>query len=104
MDLKDVRLEHFAALVGETFRIELDEATAVGLELAEATKAAGDRSDSAFSVVFKGPRERRLEQRIYDVQHAGLGTLSIFLVPIAERPDGYLYEAIFTRLEEEPTP
>ncbi len=104
MDLKDVRLEHFAGLLGETFRVEVDGAAAVNLELTEATKAGGDRPDNAFSVVFKGPRERRLEQQIYDVEHGALGALSIFLVPIAERPDGYLYEAIFTRLEEEPTP
>ncbi len=103
MDLKDVRLEHFAGLVGETFRIELDTATAVNLELTEAAQAGGGRPDGAFSVVFKGPRDPRLDQRIYDLEHGGLGTLPLFLVPIAERPDGYLYEAVFTRLEE-PTP
>lgn len=104
MDLQDVRLEHFAGLVGETFRIALDDDAALKLVLTETTKTGGDRPDNAFSVVFKGPRDRPLGQRIYDVAHATLGTLPIFLVPIAEQPDGYLYEAVFTRLEEEPTP
>jgi hypothetical protein len=35
------------------------------------------------------------------MEHDALGRLSIFLVPIAERKEGFLYQAVFTRLDEE---
>lgn len=103
MDLKDLRLEHFAGLVGEIFRAQLDDENLVELELTEAKPAAGE-ADNAFSIVFKGSLDTYLEQRIYDLEHGELGKISIFLVPIGRGKDGFLYEAVFTRLEEEATP
>ena len=104
MDLKDLRLEHFAGLVGEIFRAQLDGENVVELELTEAKPAAGERAGSAFSIVFTGSLDTYLEQRIYDLEHGELGKISIFLVPIGRGKDGFLYEAVFTRLEEEATP
>jgi hypothetical protein len=101
MDLKDVRLEHFAGLVGQTFAVELEGDQTVDLELAEAEPAAGDRPDNAFSLIFRGPVDPCLTQQTYNLRHADLGTLPIFLVPIGRRRDGMSYEAVFTRLEDE---
>jgi hypothetical protein len=101
MDLKDVRHEHFAKLVGETFRAVVGEQDVVELELTEAEKVSGERPDNAHSIVFKGPLDEFLEQRTYDVEHDALGCLSIFLVPIAQKKDGFLYQAVFTRFDEE---
>jgi hypothetical protein len=101
MDLKDVRHEHFAKLVGERFRVPLGADGEVELELTEAEKLSGERPDNAYSIVFRGPLDAFLEQRTYDMEHDALGRLSIFLVPIAERKEGFLYQAVFTRLDEE---
>ena len=101
MDLRDVRLEHFAGLVGQTFAVKLEADQTMGLELAEAERAAGDRPDNAFSLIFRGPADPILPQQTYNLHHAELGTLSIFLVPIGRRRDGMSYEAVFTRLEDE---
>lgn len=100
MDLKHLTLEHFAALVGATFRADLGEQGAVELELTRAEKAKGeDRPDHAFSVVFRGPPEPFLPQGMRDMKHDDLGSHPIFLVPIARDEDGFLYEAVFTRLD-----
>lgn len=101
MELADLRYEHFTERVGHRFRTVLGGET-VELEVMEAEKAAGQRADNAFSVVFRGPHEPRLMQRMYDIEHPDLGVLSLFLVPVGHLKDGMLYEAVFTRLEPEP--
>ena len=71
---------------------------AVALELVEVVAAgsqAPGRPRRAFSVVFRGPRRPFLRQGIYRLEHALMGTLDIFLVPITPDPQGPLYEAVF---------
>lgn len=101
MDLRELDHADFAARLGETFRVDFGDDGVVELELTEAEKAAGEgRPDNAFSIVFRGPPDRFLAQGIYDLEHEALGTLPIFLVPIQETEKGFLYEAVFTRLEK----
>jgi len=49
-----------------------------------------------FSIVFRGPRNVVLPQRIYEVEHDTIGAFPLFLVPIGPDQEGMLYEAIFT--------
>lgn len=47
-----------------------------------------------FALTFVG--EPGLAQAIYELDHASLGRLDLFLVPIGPAPDGrVLYEAVF---------
>jgi hypothetical protein len=50
-----------------------------------------------FSVYFRGPRNPLLPQQIYRLEHAEMGTLELFLVPIGPDPKGggMNYEAVF---------
>ena len=57
-------------------------------------RAAGLERDP-FRLVFLGPADPVLPQRTYRLEHEGLGTLEIFLVPIAQDARGTSYEAIF---------
>lgn len=50
----------------------------------------------AFSLLFTGPVEPPLEQRLYTLHHAVLGELLLFLVPIAQDATARTYEAVFT--------
>ena len=45
--------------------------------------------------VFTGEHEGVAQQRIYEVTHAKLGGLKIFLVPIGRTTEGVVWEAIF---------
>jgi Domain of unknown function (DUF6916) len=69
-----------------------------GLRLVEAqatgVRAAGMARDP-FRLVFLGPADPILPQRTYRLRHEALGTLDIFLVPIARDASGTTYEAIF---------
>jgi hypothetical protein len=87
-----------------SFPVDLGSAEVIDLELIEAQAIGeGRRSDSAgirrqpFSLIFRGPRDPMLTQRIHAIEHPTLGTLAIFLVPIMPEGDltGLRYQAIF---------
>jgi hypothetical protein len=95
----------FAGRVGERFRLDLDGAGTLELELVEFTdlspRSAGPRRPdgtrrSPFSLEFRGPRDPVLPQRIYRLEHEALGGFDLFLVPVGRDQAGTRYEAIFT--------
>ena len=86
--------------VGGAFRLSTPDGTALTLTLDEArslaspgTRAEGDRRKrEPFRLLFRGPSLPILPQRIYPLEHAALGRLELFIVPIGPGQ----YEAIFT--------
>ena len=95
--LETLTFGDFSGRVGEEFR--LGEAGVAGLTLVEVTdlarpEAPGPRR-SPFSLVFRGPMKPVLAQRTYALEHASLGRLEIFIVPIGPDASGMRYEAIF---------
>ncbi len=89
----------FADHVGEEF--DVPDAGLV-VELAEATESAepggvgpDGRTRNQFSLVFTGPLETRLSQGTARLEHAELGELHLFLVPLGPRGDVMQYEAAF---------
>jgi hypothetical protein len=86
-------IDDFRPLLNDHFRIAPDGAEAFEVELVEVTEIPREPGGRVpFSLVFQGGPNPPLEQRIYRVEHDGLGELEIFLVPIAVDR----YEAIFT--------
>lgn len=100
MDVGALRHEDFATRIGQPFEVTLEEGTAITLELVEARRAPEERPDHAHFVEWKGPLEHPLEQRIYELRHEELGTLPLFLVPVNRVGDGFVYEAVFTRVDD----
>jgi len=90
----------FAGRLGEQFRIGgEDEGTSTDAELIEANQLGGPPPGGGrapFSLVFLATSDEVLPQRIYRVDHAELGALDIFLVPIGADAAGVRYEAVFT--------
>jgi Domain of unknown function (DUF6916) len=93
-----VKLDTFAPHVGTNFRLEGNDG-ALELTLTEATpggiKDTRRGARAPFSLTFRGPAQPVLPQRIYRLDHAALGGLDIFLVPIGADPEGVTYEAVF---------
>jgi hypothetical protein len=92
----------FAPLVGRRFRLHVNAASTVEVELIETLPlpvrpGRGGQAPKRvpFSLVFRGPRQFVLPQRIYPVEQAALGTAGMFLVPIGPDDVGQRYEAIF---------
>ena len=96
--------EEFARHVGSVFRALAEDGAGVELELAEVEILPGqrhgsgqDQAGSAFSLIFQGPATAILRQRTYAMQHPGIGTLGIFIVPLGPHPQSkqMRYQAIF---------
>lgn len=94
--LEDLTKESFQPLVGDTFRLVSHEPP-LELKLAEieARWGRGPKREP-FSLLFLGPAEPLLPQRIYRLEHRSLGALDIFLVPVGRDGAAARYEAAFT--------
>ena len=92
--------EFFAENVNTTFRVRLDSAQSLEVELVEmnSNDQLQQKGVENFSVVFRGPRELFLPQRTYRMEHERAGEFDIFIVPIRGDTAGYYYEAVFNRL------
>jgi hypothetical protein len=94
--------DQFSGRVGEAFDISVDGGPTIRTELVETVESseAGGRGPEGqqrlqFSLVFRGPPEPRLPQAIYGLDHAELGHLDLFLVPIGPDGEGMRYQAAF---------
>jgi hypothetical protein len=99
--LEEFTVATFSDRLGETFRIRVDDDSALDVELASATLAPtrpneAPRGRAPFSVVFLGPLEPVLPQRIYPFEHETLGAFDLFIVPIGPAESRMQYEAVFS--------
>ncbi|MCL1588453.1 MAG: hypothetical protein M3092_08540 [Actinomycetia bacterium] len=100
MDLADIVRNDLDAVVGDSFTVSGE--PPFDLVLLEASYLqsgpAGVDESRSFSVLFRGPADPALVQATYALDHAELGGLTLFLVPIAADDTGRTYEAVFNRL------
>ncbi len=96
MDLGELTLETFEPYVGDAFTIAAEPAS-IDLVL-DAAAALGEwpGGRQPFDLRFRGPHEPMLAQAIYRLEHASLGALEIFIVPIGRDAESTTYQAIFT--------
>ena len=101
--LDRLTVDDFAPIIGDSFALGGDGGDTFDLELTEAstmdpghpaTDPEGRRTP--FSLIFRGPPDPVLPQRIYRVEHAEVGPLEIFIVPVGRDESGTRYQAIFT--------
>jgi len=100
LDLATATAELFAPHVGEPFAVRADGQPELSVELvlAEARRLrdAGGEGRAPFSLTFTGPPEPLLAQQIVPLEHAALGRVDLFLVPLARDAGGARYEAVFS--------
>lgn len=95
--LETFTIDTFTPHIGTQFRVR-DEGLHIALELIEVNPYA-ERPTSGripFSIVFRGPGQPILPQRIYTLEHAAIGNFGLFVVPIGPDERGMRYEAVFT--------
>lgn len=92
----------FAPYLNQEFRIHLDSSRMLEAELVDVAELGSTSKRQpasterpAFSIVFRGPKDIVLAQRIYRLEHEEMGQLDLFLVPIGPDEEGMLYEALF---------
>ncbi|WP_035059347.1 DUF6916 family protein [Andreprevotia chitinilytica] len=86
----------FRPHVSTPFIVQLPNQQRTELVLEEvAEDAATHTGDRGFSLFFKGNASLLLPQATYELHHAQLAELAIFLVPVAKTEQGYRYQAYF---------
>lgn len=90
----------FREVQGDAFRLHPDDHDPIDLTLESVDDVGSAPDDEAarrpFALVFRGPQAPLLSQRTYRIEHDGLGTFALFLVPISADAAGVRYEAVFT--------
>ena len=67
--------------------------------LLEVVEPFASAATEGFALRFTGPRQPRVAQGIHRLDHAGLGPVELFMVPVQDPRAGMtVYEAIFNRL------
>jgi hypothetical protein len=91
-------LDDFTPLCGEQFVVAIEPGLALSAQLVEAHALPQPTFNGRqpFSLVFAGPPAPVLPQRIYQLAHARLPALDVFLVPLAAGADGVRYQAVFS--------
>jgi hypothetical protein len=90
-------LEHFAGCVNETFSAALNdmEVPFVLVEARPLQTAAQNAARAPFSLLFRNTSAFLFPQQIYTMRHPRVGDIGIFLVPVAQEREGFLYQAVF---------
>jgi ribosomal protein S18 acetylase RimI-like enzyme len=96
--LDDLSASVFAAQLDTEFRVAFEGVPPVTLELFEVTEGASTSAQAHFSLVFRGPHDRVLSQGMCRMEHAALGAVVLFIVPIGPDSRGMRYQAVFNRL------
>lgn len=98
--LHDLVLSAFAPWVNTIFRTRPETGEPVALVLVEAKPigvgGAGPEARS-FQLLFHGPDQYLLPQKMYPFEHGNLGRFDLFITPVGRRPGLIEYQAVFNR-------
>ena len=89
--------DSFAANANSIFCVQGAHGEAVELELIELSEGRANPGHEIFSLTFRGPIEAFLGQGMVSMSHDAIGDFELFIVPVAQTSDGFLYEAVFNR-------
>lgn len=97
MTAVDLTQAHFSELLHTRFQAHSSSEATFGLELIEVREGRSLPGHEAFSLTFRGPLDVYLGQGMVTMAHDAIGEFELFMVPIAQAPDGFRYEAVFNR-------
>jgi hypothetical protein len=86
----------FTPHLNTPFHLRLGEEV-LELKLIQVEEYNSTPQQERFALFFRAPQTAPAEQAIYQLEHAQLGSGSLFLVPIGRDAEGLQYEATFNR-------
>jgi hypothetical protein len=98
--LATLNSKSFRECLDSLFEMATPAGTAVPLVLVEVQEGSNTRQIENFSLFFRGPVAPFFPQAIYRLNHATLGTVDLFLVPVGPDGKGMQYEAVFNRFRD----
>lgn len=99
--MKTIDSATFSQHLHTSFRIPAGNGEPIVLELIEVEDRSSPQMEQ-FSLLFRGPLEPALDQGIRELEHAELGPMALFLVPVGPNRagTGMRYQAVFNRIRE----
>jgi hypothetical protein len=99
--LAGLTYEEAAALLNTSMWVTPEPDHGVELRIVDVAKVmeseAAKLNRTPFSISFLGPKSYQIAQGAYPTRHDAFDVpFWLFIVPVAEREDGFVYEAIFT--------
>ncbi|MBB1060840.1 DUF6916 family protein [Marilutibacter spongiae] len=90
-------LQHFAGCLNETFSASMSDMDVpfVLVEARPVQDAPANAARAPFSLLFRNASAFLFPQQTYRMHHPRVGEVGIFLVPVAQERDGFLYQAVF---------
>ncbi|MEK6302343.1 MAG: hypothetical protein AABO41_16660 [Acidobacteriota bacterium] len=98
--LEKLTKETFDENLNTRFRMMLDGAATLELELIEVRPGRSTPRQEQFSLLFRAPQDIPLQQGMFRLEHDTLGAIDLFLVPVRKDEQAYYYEAVFNLLLE----
>ena len=71
------------------------------MKLIEVSDGPDNPRYDQFSILFQAPADSLNQQGTYRFEHPGIGTFTIFIVPVALDRDGLYYEAVFSHPKQQ---
>jgi hypothetical protein len=97
---ESIVLSTFQPRLQDVFMVTLDNGATYPLTLIQASgltpHAHPNKQRDPFQIQFTGPGPHHLPQQTYRLKHDALGELDIFLVPVGQEGENFLYQAVFT--------
>lgn len=92
--------EMFSGHLDETFRVRNGSSDGIDVVLSNIQDLSSGKYGECFSILFRGPLGRCLDQGTYLFEHDTIGAFDLFIVPMAQDHDAHVqvYEAVFNRL------
>lgn len=97
--LNKLQSADFTPYLNGKFHIHVESVGPIEAELIEVSELGAPpfNQRQPFSIVLRTRQKNQyLVQAIYQVEHAEMGTLDLFLVPLGPDKEGMRYEAVFT--------
>ena len=94
--LEETTHKSFESLIGETLHLKTGSTSfQADIESVSLLEKNPDQERQSFSVILQAHDANNHGQQVYQLSHAALGKLDLFLVPIGPGEKGMRYEIIF---------
>lgn len=91
--------DQLAGRIHSIFRLTTGDGRTMYMKLVSVSGLLETEKQRSFSIVFQGPPDMPLSQGMYRMEHDGLETIDLFIVPVGRSEKGLEYEAVFNRLK-----
>jgi len=85
----------FSNQINSGFRARVAEGASFDLSLVKLDDRGSSEAVENYSLLFRAPAEAPAAQGMYRLEHAELGEMDLFLVPVKKDAAGLYYEAVF---------